>query len=366
MEARVQSGAAASYSGAPTRVNAGAHGTASFRCNRGRRGGGAALTDYKPQLDSLRAFAVTAVLSSHFLGLDLPFGHLGVRLFFVLSGFLITGILLREGVTVSFFVRRAARLWPLLYLILAISLAGNLDGIRETAWWRLTQATNLLLFHRHSWDGAWSSAHLWTLNVEEQFYLVWPFVIGLTPRKWLPVVLSLIAATGPAYRYFVGYDEFAALLPPASLDALAAGGLLALAPSRAVYGLAAVAFPVCVLSLVAGEMELLEIASVAVFCGLILAGSRGELKLIEHRWLIGLGKISYGVYLLHPYVWSVVGKLGGPKEAGWPALLVMSSLTIPAAVISFRWFEQPLRDRSAALLTLPAGAPNPTRLTDET
>lgn len=324
------------------------------------------MTDYKPQLDSLRAVAVAAVLSSHFLGLDLPLGHLGVRLFFVLSGFLITGILLREGVTVSFFVRRAARLWPLLYLTLAISLAVNLDGIRETAWWHLTQTTNLLLFHRHSWDGAWSSTHLWTLNVEEQFYLVWPFVIGLTPRKWLPVVLGLIAAVGPAYRYFVGYDEFAALLPPASLDALAAGGLMAVAPSRAVYGLAAVAFPVCVLSLVVGEMELLEIAAVAVFCGLVLAGSRGELKLIERRWLIGFGKISYGVYLLHPYVWSVVGKLGGPRESGWPALLVMSSLTVAAAFISFRWFEQPLRAYCAALVARLGGGPQPSPLTDKT
>ena len=101
----------------------------------------------------------------------------------------------------------------------------------------------------------------------------------------------------------------------------------------------------------------MEIASVGVFCGLVLAGSRGDLKVLEQRWLAGLGKISYGVYLLHPFVWALGGELGGPDAQGWKAFVVMSSVTIALAYVSFRWFERPVRVYVSSLLSRPTPAP---------
>ncbi len=140
---------------------------------------------YRPQLDSLRAFAVLAVLFTHFWRYDSELGELGVRLFFVLSGFLLTSILLRERdrsreLAISrprllrdFYARRILRIWPIYYAALFASVLLGAQGIARTFAWHALFASNILFFLEQSWTPP-EVAHLWTLAVEEQFYLVLP------------------------------------------------------------------------------------------------------------------------------------------------------------------------------------------------
>src|SRR5262249_40880734 len=151
---------------------------------------------YMPQLDGLRAVAVLAVVAHHTLPGPLvdalnP-GAAGVRLFFVLSGFLITGILLgcRESMAqqgagqalASFYARRFLRIFPLYYFALAVVLLAGVQEARDGAAWHLAYLSNVYGV-RQGWLG--SLAHFWSLAVEEQFYLVWPALVLSLPRPWL-------------------------------------------------------------------------------------------------------------------------------------------------------------------------------------
>jgi peptidoglycan/LPS O-acetylase OafA/YrhL len=134
-----------------------------------------------PQLDSLRAIAVIGVMVHHFwpngeVLLGLTTGFLGVQLFFVLSGFLITGILLRARDVVAaglqsttsairqFYIRRLLRIFPLFYRMLAVAWIVGLPEVRDSLPWHLTYATNVYFVHIEDWHG--SVSHLWSLAVE--------------------------------------------------------------------------------------------------------------------------------------------------------------------------------------------------------
>jgi peptidoglycan/LPS O-acetylase OafA/YrhL len=122
---------------------------------------------YRPQLDALRTFAVFSVLISHYWLKESLLGHFGVRLFFVLSGFLITSILLQRGSTWTFYVRRVSRLWPAFYLCLALALLFDMPGYRQSWKWHAAQLTNVYVSLHGTWESAWPAAPLWSLNVEE-------------------------------------------------------------------------------------------------------------------------------------------------------------------------------------------------------
>jgi peptidoglycan/LPS O-acetylase OafA/YrhL len=147
-------------------------------------------------LDALRAFAILSVMACHLLSYRVAReGARGVSLFFVLSGFLITGILLnckryveRDGqprlyTLRQFYVRRFLRIFPLYYLVVIVLWLLHDTGARMSIYWLLAYAGNVqhaVLYHQHNWPRL-SIAHFWTLAVEEQFYLVWPWVIRLSP-----------------------------------------------------------------------------------------------------------------------------------------------------------------------------------------
>jgi peptidoglycan/LPS O-acetylase OafA/YrhL len=198
------------------------------------------------QLDALRTFAVAAVMVHHYTPSGWGFGGTGgVRLFFSLSGFLITGILLRSRERLEsseltlaralgrFYARRTLRIFPLYYFVIAAALALGLPPTRRLLGWLVTYTLN---FHmaRQGWYEE-SFAHFWSLAVEEQFYLAWPWLILALPRRLvLPAVLATIAVS-PAYRLryvLSGYTSVTGLATYIStltcLDALGAGALLAL------------------------------------------------------------------------------------------------------------------------------------------
>jgi peptidoglycan/LPS O-acetylase OafA/YrhL len=184
---------------------------------------------YMIQLDSLRALAVLSVSLLHFTP-DVPNSFAsslkpiyllfhGVPLFFVLSGFLITAILLRcrdiirsnnqsVGFTLRrFYIRRFLRIFPIYYLTLFVT-ALIFKQVRSAFFWHLTYTTNIMVFLRDAWDT--TSTHFWTLSMEEQFYIIWPCIILLAPKKHLlkailaTVLLAVISRFG---CYFIGLSE---------------------------------------------------------------------------------------------------------------------------------------------------------------
>src|SRR5690349_5447370 len=198
---------------------------------------------YMPQLDALRALAVLAVMVHHFLPVDrflpvdyITLGLLAVRLFFVLSGFLITGILLsyrseeRGTALRRFYLRRILRIFPIYYLTLFIALALQVRPIQQGAFWHLTYLSNYVAGFHPEWMGP--ASHFWSLAVEEQFYFVWPFILLFLPRKHLAGTIVSTILLAVVFRAFILYlsnisIDAGGVFTFATLDSLGGGALLA-------------------------------------------------------------------------------------------------------------------------------------------
>jgi peptidoglycan/LPS O-acetylase OafA/YrhL len=201
---------------------------------------------YMRQLDGLRTFAVLAVVWTHYLPSNYwPFGvywgGIGVKLFFVLSGFIITRILFkcRQYVILGnqtslftirqFYICRFLRLFPLYYATLTLTALVNIPPVRETIGWHIPYLSNIYFAIRGDWHG--SVSHFWSLAVEEQFYLLWPLVILFTPKKILAPTIFFVILSGAFFRLTVtafGLNEIAIwTLMPSCLDTLGLGSLLA-------------------------------------------------------------------------------------------------------------------------------------------
>ncbi|MEQ1708872.1 MAG: acyltransferase [Terricaulis sp.] len=281
---------------------------------------------YRPQIDTLRAVAVGSVMFEHYL--PWVFQRLGlmdgVMVFFAISGFLITGILLKYKDEVAgqqggvrrafgtFYARRALRIFPAYYVLLLILLITG--RVQETFLWHATYTTNVWTALNGRWDMA--AGHFWSLAVEEQFYLLWPLVIFSLPKRVLPWVMAAGIVLGIVFRMCaLAFDWGLAIIvmPMANFDALFGGGLLAwahhanqgrwLAVLRK-YGLwSFLAVPL----LYAGFEQFNAIFSttfVALMSVYVIdqcsKGYRGWLGwLFSIPLVLYLGKISYGLYLYH-------------------------------------------------------------------
>jgi peptidoglycan/LPS O-acetylase OafA/YrhL len=178
---------------------------------------------YMPQLDALRFFAVLGVVvvhnwqpSSHtFIVGWFDWGTLGVRLFFVLSGFLITGILIdgrelaphdsrrRLVFMRQFYARRFLRIFPVYYAVLFVLLIAGVGQIRQIWPWLFSYGTNVYVWHYLAYP--YAVPHFWTLAIEEQFYLLWPFVLLFLPRRWLMPFLLALCALGVGWRLWASF-----------------------------------------------------------------------------------------------------------------------------------------------------------------
>ena len=307
-----------------------------------------------PQLDGLRVVAVLAVLVQHSFGffgfngdhwtnLTLPLpGPAGVRLFFVLSGFLITDILLRArnesarlevtrwSVVKAFYARRMLRIFPLYYLALAVAAVAPFPGFRSHWIWYVTYFPNALCVRLDGWDRA--TGHLWSLSVEEQFYLLWPLLILFLPKRAVvPGVIGtiLVAAIARMILLASNLPLAAYVLTFARADALAVGGLLACARHRDL-GLkgSAIAQTVMKSALSVGVALLLltwlgravlpvwlraatSESGFVFLAGWIVyrsaIGFTGLLgRLLDNRVTEHLATISYGIYVWHFFVPSLV------------------------------------------------------------
>jgi peptidoglycan/LPS O-acetylase OafA/YrhL len=208
---------------------------------------------YLPGLDGLRTLSIALVLLSHVQGTGAPArpawwwhvgdtGNLGVRIFFVISGFLITHLLLREEhkrqrISIPhFYIRRAFRILPALWGMLLVMLVARSAGVVSFPTLQLVQGAFFTANYPLAHGTRWLLGHLWSLSVEEQFYLLWPALLAFAPKSWRVRVLVIAVAAAPLLR-------LAELLlaahhgmpvtdsPPngffSSMDALAMGCLLA-------------------------------------------------------------------------------------------------------------------------------------------
>lgn len=344
-------------------------------------------------LDGLRAVAVLVVMAFHFVPSAVPGGFVGVDVFFVISGFLITGLLVRESALGgriqlgAFWARRARRLLPaLVFVVLSCSAVALLVGGDVLVGLGL-QVVGAATFSSN-WVAVAQGAdyfdattpelfrNLWSLAVEEQFYLVWPaavMLLLLLPRRWMRsgVVLVLAAASATAMalgsggtvettRVYYGTDTHAfGLALGAALAIIVAErftgapdpGRRRLSPALgATLGAAAVgAIIVVSLTLPADDPIVTRggLAAVAVLTALAIVGATSagswlgrSLDVAPLRWV---GERSYGLYLWH---WPVMVLLvaGLPDGAApWLAPTAALAITGAAAAVSYRLIEQPVR-----------------------
>jgi peptidoglycan/LPS O-acetylase OafA/YrhL len=181
------------------------------------------------QLDGLRAVAVSLVLYAHFFAADgSHWGHIGVRLFFVLSGFLITRLLLEaraddrfEATTAlqSFYARRALRIFPPYFAVLVFVWLISLESSKTVLAWHALYLSNFWYALQNEWT-PWFLCHTWSLSIEEQFYIVWPLIILIAPRRSIARICVGVILCSVAYRFYWPLTGTPALvrdlLPPAS------------------------------------------------------------------------------------------------------------------------------------------------------
>jgi peptidoglycan/LPS O-acetylase OafA/YrhL len=352
-----------------------------------RHGADTALPDRgsRPDIQALRALAVAAVLVYHLWPSAVPGGYVGVDVFFVVSGFLITGLLHREVETtgrvrlLAFWARRIRRLLPSAFVVLACTIVllvfvvprvawgGNLEQIRAASAYLLNWQ---LAYDRMDYLAANSSPtlvqHYWSLAVEEQFYLVWPLLIMLTAGVGVrrlhvglrPTLLILVGATTLSSFWFAlrttdAYPAFAFFSTQSRAWEFALGAAVALMPSvqwrpRLAWlaycsGIALILASCLLLS---HETSFPGWAAAMPTVGCALALASGERVRRYPRPVIWLGDHSYPVYLWHwpPIIalpWVVHAPLGDLSKC---AILVA---TLAFAWLTKKYVEDPVRSGPA-------------------
>lgn len=333
---------------------------------------------YAPCLDGMRAIAVLLVMLHHSRAPLSAGGFIGVDIFFVLSGFLITGLLLTEHSRTGtihftqFYMRRALRLLPALFLLLALMLILSplFGGFRTTA---IDAA--IVVGYIANWTKAFGFerpvflSHCWSLSIEEQFYILWPalflFFNSLlrTRRALLLAIVALTALSGivrtwlylsghPPVRQYAGLDTRA--------DALLVG--CALAVALAVYGLprrdskagktvlvgTLIAIP-CLAAIVkfalwrSAWMQTFGFTLIplltAVVVAYLMANPLSVLtRTLEYAPLVWAGKISYGLYLFH---WPIIRYMNNAGFSRWTVMAIAIPATFLIAGLSYKYIEAP-------------------------
>jgi peptidoglycan/LPS O-acetylase OafA/YrhL len=323
---------------------------------------------YIKSLDGLRGIAVILVILFHFckvpfITLGFEIGWIGVQLFFVLSGFLITRILVADKESTfnkyikKFYWRRSLRIFPLYFAYLTIVaglyvLTGEPQSYQEAAPFLFTYTANFYIFSEN-YEVSRFFTHLWSLSVEEQFYLIWPFIIFFMSIRLFKRFSVLLIIVVPIIRYFLGVvflqyfgsEDLAGnavyFMTLSHFDAFAMGGLVFLLRDNYKDWLSKMLWPLIVVFFMLGVMNLLsqdiwnveilsslgyEIRSmlnyqhvwsytlINIICAIIILRlNRKENVILMNPVLVYLGKISYGMYVYHMLLIgifaSVIGKV---------------------------------------------------------
>lgn len=335
-----------------------------------------------PELDGLRGVAALAVVIAHYVG-EVPhgipaltIGWYGVDFFFVLSGFLMGSIILNHhtepGFLKSFYLRRAARIIPIYFVVvcatvwLAALARGNTWADQPfDALVYLLFVTNLAMSF---WgDGGEWLKPTWTLAVEEQFYLLLPLLVIWTPKRFLVGTLLGLCGVAILFRYALyEVNPIAALtLLPARMDLLLGGVVLAYATQRFDLSRHLQAFRIIPLIAMVGLLivalssrehlfpilnpTLLSVAFTCYLLAVLLGAPEG--RRFRSRLLRYFGQISYALYLVHQPVSGLLhGALlnGTPDIGSMPQIAVTIlafAVSVALAAASWRWLEQPILKR---------------------
>lgn len=368
--------------------------------------GNAKLLIYNPQFDGLRFCAVFFVVSYHWLP---SFSHLPVsnyiggmiNFFFVLSSYLITRILFsgkQKALTMNipkykvmavFLLRRVIRIFPAYYLFLLLVLLLPVIGaeVKSHAGMYFSYLANYHMYNSPEFPEA--TPHLWTLSVEEQFYLVWPLIILFMPRKYLLKTFLLIILASVALRaifYHPTHGVPQAILTQYCVDAFAVGGILAYkitGTERERYLISkyfTIAFYLAVpisISIILFKSQYFSFVANRLLFSIIsmklienaITGYKGFFaKFLENKTVVYLGRISYGIYLYHLLMpilfWKVydfVIDFMKTQHAGFynrhhngfvmaenflvsevVGFIIYAALVIAVASLSWRFLEQPI------------------------
>jgi peptidoglycan/LPS O-acetylase OafA/YrhL len=364
---------------------------------------------FYPALDGLRALAMAAVLISHFfperseIQRSFHWGRFGVLLFFALSGFLITGLLLRgrdaaaagsttrSAVFRAFMARRLLRIAPIYYLVVLVGWWVGYGPIADLMPWHLTYTGNIAMTY---FDARLAQAtHLWSLCVEEQFYLLWPAVVLLAPAKRLAAIALCLVAFSFGYEWVGALRgrtfEQTHLVLQGCMDALGLGALLAICLRREERGIrggmsaermsfltALIGAPLFFFAQgyryqaglratdhltyrVPGDIGLALISVSLVYLATTTGPSwvRGCLELAPLRYV---GRISYGIYLYHlfliPIGREVARRYGIPEmERGLAMFFLYGAISIVLAAISWHVIESPINRQKRRFPYPPGG-----------
>jgi len=356
------------------------------------------------QLDGLRTLAILTVMCEHWLPLGHPlrvisaWGTIGVYLFFVLSGYLITGILLKcrdavEGGRESlwfalrqFYARRFLRIFPAYYLALGLMVWLGLPGVREVWPWHFFYASNFYFAFGQGPGGP--AGHFWTLSVEEQFYLMWPGLVLFLPRRWmLPAILLLIVSSpvGNAIASAYGFWGFS-ILTPGCIHFLGVGAFIAMcSPHSSIRPIRHKTLELILLvvsaplllgyigldlwtslgkwALPLGQVGMaiyfaIRSMAIAMFFGWIVSRAASGFgwpigSLLSFGPIVYLGRISYGLYLFHvPLLWiippilnslAIFTHLKVLADPAWQVnFMVRFAGTVLISAVSWHFFEAPI------------------------
>ncbi len=322
---------------------------------------------YIPQFDGLRGVAILLVLIGHSGFLEalphagmLEYARFGVDLFFVLSGFLITGILTDSKGSPHFFrnfyARRVLRIWPLYYAVLFVAFvivplfAPSMRSTAAGIWPAFVfYVQNIVFVNRETYPFGLGAT--WSLAVEEQFYLTWPLLVFLFKKRTLAIICASLVVVSLSLRltarFYGAPSGFIHFFTLSRLDAIAFYQFLG-------FGAAGVLLARILMhrnsSIV--SYTFLAIAFVGLLGISLTSDPRSSLlgRSLSAAWLRYIGKISYGIYLLHYplfILWSrFIGSLGfyqaHPVAGNLAAFAGQIPLAAIAASISWHFFEEPI------------------------
>lgn len=361
-------------------------------------------TSFFPSINGLRAICALVVVKEHVLWrLPLPqlfeWGYLGVDMFFVISGFLIVTLLLRERAAHrridlrAFYLRRTLRIFPIYYLVIFLIafVALATYGHSSKSWELYKWSIPVFLIYGQDLipiSLGWMF-HTWSLAMEEQFYLVWPAVEKYLKANWIvPLLVVLIGLNqacnfglfGDAIQAVYGAGDarnrpvFLITFTPILLGVLAAHGMHH--PATGLWLTAALrarGTPLVLLLLMVAVCEmvpqlqgfprfLIHLLFCALLLSLVVAPRHVLSPLLDSRPLAALGRISYGIYLYHVFVLAAVEKVLESRQwhlAPFAMFLIVGGVSIGLAAVSFRFLERPImswgRPRSKAGAVAPGG-----------
>ena len=355
---------------------------------------------FYPQLDGMRGIAVLLVLACHMDDLRLPaplaylasLGWIGVDAFFVLSGFLITNILLncKPGFRSvgRFVLRRTLRTWPLYFVVL---LVAYLTLRHHPAGAQINWLQHVVFLQNYIPAFiARSLGPTWSLCIEEHFYLLWPLLVFLLPRRHLAWVLAAIFCSLPLLRYWGLHHAFTykQLYTETQfhLDGLVAGSLVALMVSwyrvpprtmiRAAYACLVIGAGTAILgfwsnwSVITGHNVVFGFTSLAIaFAGLLIFLLHSDTSMLSRVFRAGpllyCGRISYGIYLLHDGLIAFLRRfdlhrvLGSMADSSMVVILLRVALSIGVASLSYRFYEAPHPSPQGSPQVTEGGPPMP-------